>query len=441
MRTYRVLLRSSKTLVPDLAYLLHDEDHGEVAQRVALPLLRSFPTRPTSALLPVLDDLLMIGLRYFHTSSGVASFRDIVGKKSKSPSASVTARVRWWSAGAILDPDTFLPALSDDLARSESAIRSCAEFYQSLGVEPSPWLLERLTPPTMEVLVRRLGPTHGPEIPDGWVGPVAKTGWLISALITRLSESVDEQTERSLSDLVFDKDLTKWRLQLESALYAQRAARRDAGYDTPAPREVIEALDDGAPANAADLRGLVVDRLETIADETRTTNANLWRQFWNERNKEHEPRPKHEDACRDALLALLRPRLPDGCDAQPEGQYAAKRRADIRVASANWNVPVEIKKNSHSDLWRAVRNQLLPRYANDPATEGLGIYLVLWTGAGRTAPLEKGEQPKTPKELRERLLAVLTSEERRRTEVVVLDVTPPDALAGSPNQAPKISRK
>ena len=438
---YRVLIRRSKTLVPDLAYLAHCEEYGEVAQHAVLPLLRSFPTRPRKAHLHLLDDLLMSGLRHLDTGRGAASFREIIEKKLKRPSTSAVARVRWLSAGVVVDPDTFLQDLSHELARSEAAVRSCAEFYQALGVEPSPWLLKRLTPRTTEVLVRRLGPTHGPDIPNGRVGADAQTVWLISALIKRLSESADEQAEPSLSRLVSDDDLSVWRPRLESALHARRITRRDAGHAVPAPRDVIAALDDGRPATATDLRGLVVDRLETIAEEMRTTNANLWRQFWNEGRKEHESRPKHENACRDALLPLLRSRLPDGCDAQPEGQYAANRRADIRVAGGKWNVPVEIKKKGHADLWRAVRNQLLPRYANDPATEGLGIYLVLWMGEAYTAHLENGDQPKTPKELRERLLDSLEPEERRRAEVVVLDVTPPGTLDERPGQAPKISRK
>ena len=121
---------------------------------------------------------------------------------------------------------------------------------------------------------------------------------------------------------------------------------------------------------------------------------------------------------------MLAPRLPDGCDAQPEGQYASNRRSDIRVASGQWNIPIEIKKNSHRDVWRAVRNQLLPRYTTDPETEGLGIYLVLWFGPQLTA-VGEGRRPATPGELRDRLMANLVPEERRRAAIVVVDVTRP----------------
>ena len=165
----------------------------------------------------------------------------------------------------------------------------------------------------------------------------------------------------------------------------------------------------------------MLDRLERVTEELRTTNTNPWEQFWNEDTKT----PKHENSCRNALLQLLRPRLPNGCDGQPEGQYAAERRADIRITSGEWNVPIEIKKNSHRHIWSAVRSQLLPRYTNDPTTEGLGIYLVLWFGPQHTAPVATGPRPPTPGDLRDRLLASLTPEERRRAAVLVMDVTSP----------------
>lgn len=437
VRICRVLFKRGDTSISDLSYLAHSEDHMPVARRATLPLLRAFPTRATRAQLPLLDNLLLSALRYSDSDARTDSLRDIIESKSTSRSTSVGARTRWLSAGVILWPDMFLPELSEELSRSNASVRSCAEFYEPLRAEPPPWLFEGLTLQVIAVLVSRLGPVHGPDISDGRVKRRAGIRWFVSNLITRLSEFVEEQAELVLSRLVTDDDLQDWRPHLESAIHAQRIARRDAGYAAPAPREVIEALNDGPPATAADLRGLVVDRLETIAEEIRTTNANLWRQFWNE----DTGTPKHENACRDALLPLLRSRLPDGCDAQPEGQYAANRRADIRVASGEWNVPVEIKKNSHSDLWRAVANQLLSRYASDPATEGLGIYLVLWMEPTRTASLEKGDRPETPADLRERLLESLKPDERRRAEVVVLDVTPPPAPAGEPGQAPKISRK
>ena len=103
--------------------------------------------------------------------------------------------------------------------------------------------------------------------------------------------------------------------------------------------------------------------------------------------------PKHEDTCRDALLSDLRRVLPQEIDAQPEGQYANDKRSDIRVFFSGFNVPVEIKKNNHRDLWKAIKNQLIAKYTQDPNSNGYGIYLAFWFGRKYTQREPSGTQP------------------------------------------------
>ncbi len=84
-----------------------------------------------------------------------------------------------------------------------------------------------------------------------------------------------------------------------------------------------------------------------------------------------------EEACRDALLAALRPWLPEHVSVEPEVSQANRARADLEFASAGFKVPAEIKKNDHAELWSAIGKQLIPKYTLDPATGGgYGIYLV-----------------------------------------------------------------
>ena len=414
----RVLFAAGETSFPDLRQLARDKDHAEVARQATLPLLRAFPARASDSQLVLLDALLWSGLLHLATDGqNLASFRALVESKARQRSTTRIARVRWLASGLILDPERFQPELAKELRGSDKRVRSLARFCQPFGYER----LERLTPATLEFLIRTLGGHGDPPIADLTIRQVDGIALLLPRLITQLSQDPTRSATEALGRLAADDRLSKWRPSIEGALDAQRVVRRDAAFAPPAPDKLIAALRDGAPANAADLRELVVDRLQQISKEMRTTNANLWRQFWNEDTKS----PKHENACRDALLALLRPRLPEGCDAQPEGQHAANKRSDIRIATSDWSVPVEIKKNAHSEVWSAVRNQLLPRYTNDPATEGLGIYLVLWFGPEQTASVPAGRKPTTPDAMRDRLLADLTSEERRRAVVIVMDVTPP----------------
>ena len=434
----RALLKAGETCIPDFRRLADDDEHAVVARYSTIPLLDAFPARPKKQQLDLLDPLLLAALRYADTASERTELSALIEAKANRKSATATVRLLWLAAGIVLDPEKYVPVISRALGTAEARIRRVGTFFEPMGAGGLQWLREVLPVSTIAFLIRTLGRVQDPDIPDGRVKSDAGIPWLVSRLIEHLSNIPESSATGALRGLLGDAELASWRSQLESALGAQRVVRRDACYEAPTARRVLEVLDDGPPAGADDLRELVVDRLERIAGEIRTTNANLYRQFWNEDAGEsdkskHEDaggsdKSKHENACRDALLALLRARLPAGCDAQPEGQYAGNRRADITVSCGEWKVPVEIKKNRHSDLWRAVRNQLLPRYANDPATEGLGIYLVLWFGARVTAVAENG-RPGSPDDLREHLLAELTPAERRRAAVIVMDVTPPHGAA------------
>ena len=411
----RTLLRAGETVIPDFHSLANDADHHEIARRATVPLLRAFPVRAKSEQMRLLDELLWSGLNLPESTS----FRETLEGKLASRSMTAGQRTRWLAAGVAFDPRAFLPQLEQHTSGSESRIRGLIKFFSPSFRDALP--NNHLDSPAVEFLIGAIGGLFEPADPDGLVTIREEASDRVHQLISQFAASADREAGAALDRLAHRHDLSKWRPALTSARGAQRIVRRDANYAPPTPTQVIASLSNGPPAGASDLRALVLDRLARIADAMRTTNVNLWDQFWNE----DPEKPRHENACRNALLAMLRPQLPDGCDAQPEGQYAANRRADIRVASGEWSVPVEIKKNSHSNVWRAVRNQLLPRYANDPATEGLGIYLVLWFGPNLTAPVSQGPRPQTADELRERLLDNLTPEECRRAAVVVMDVTPP----------------
>lgn len=91
-------------------------------------------------------------------------------------------------------------------------------------------------------------------------------------------------------------------------------------------------------------------------------------------------------------------------------------------------MPIEIKKEDHRELWSAWRTQLRT-YRLDPASDGVGMYLVLWFGLKAKATPE-GERPSTPKQLFELLSAMVPKEHRFRVHVAVLDLS--IAMASSP---------
>ena len=419
----RGLLQAGERYLPDVYRLAREPTYAQLARKVTMPLLRAFPARAGADQHELLEGLLQSAL--VHCEQG--ALQEVIERKARLGSLTKTQRLYWLSAGLAIDPRHFGPLLSET-ADTDSTSRVLEQMFPSeTSVHHVPELIERLDPGAAEFLIREIG---GNNAPPSFEAPIS-VGWGrdtaigVENLITGLGRNPAPEATSALEQLAADRRLAPWRRHLEHARETQQVTRRDANYAPPTPAAVIAALRNGPPATSAELSALAIDRLNQLGREINATGTDLWQFFWNQDSHGRPTEPKPENPCRDAVLALLRPKLPEGCTAELETMHAGKRRADIGISYGKLKVPVEIKKNAHSDIWRTVRNQLLPRYTNDPATEGLGIYLVLWFGPQQTAPVPAGPRPQTPDELQDGLLAELTPEERRRAAVLVMDVTRP----------------
>ena len=202
------------------------------------------------------------------------------------------------------------------------------------------------------------------------------------------------------------------------------------GEATRDANERVAPLSDyaNAAANAGDLAALLFDELKALSLKIRDGNTSDWRQHWNVDPHNRPTTPKPEDACRDAVLSDLRERLGQlRIDAQPEGVYAEDKRSDIRVGFGGLNVPVEIKRSCHRDVWTAARSQLITKYTRDPGAAGHGIYLVLWFGDSEKCRPTKwwGWTPETAEDVRRNIQESLDDRDGRLISVCVVDVAMP----------------
>ena len=366
----------------------------DLQRETTLDVLRKFPTRAGLERLKTLDRLLWNALDYRDRSR----LLELVESKLALHSMEVSQQAHWLAAGFVAVPAAYTERLQEFVRGRVRRVRALAAFFGSGGSAA------RLPPPSYEecatalrILIALLGRAFAPAEMSGFVTLEMTASGKIDRLVRRLSSLPGKDALQALDGLVADPELTHWRDRLERARDQQRVLLRDAAYRHPDLDRFHGALADEEPANAGDLAALLLDRLEDIASTIRTANSDDWRQYWNENSYGRARKSKHEDSCRDALLSQLRTRLPDGVDAQPEGQYAGDRRSDIRVACAGFNVPVEIKKDSHRDVWNALRSQLIEQYTSDTETSGYGIYLVFWFGQGDLqAPPPRDPVPQRP---------------------------------------------
>jgi len=431
-------IRRGEDFPPGLSDLAATTGHDKLVHEVRLRLLRSFPVRGSSDRLPQLEGLLNSALCHALVNSDEVSLERLIEQKLSSKSMGVDRRVRWLAIDAALSPAPGLPRLNDFVGDNEVRVghladflRNQAEFVQWSGRDRvrSVWsiLSGSREPATLRVLIRMLGSFFVPTEWSGYISTAQGISAFLTDVIGQLASLPGSEAQEALSDLIEDARLASWRGHLERARERQCVICRDASYTHPTIGQVQRTLENHRPANASDLAALLDDRLADIRDDICGGSTDSWRDFWKEDSHDRPTEPRSENSCRNVILRALRERLPPEVDASREGSYVADTRADIRVACDGFNVPVEIKKNCHRDLWSALRTQLVGKYTTDPATSGHGIYLVLWFGAGATKTSPAGTRPATPVELQEQLEQELTVDESRLISVIVMDVTRPGA--------------
>lgn len=412
--------------------LAHSPDHARVARLATMPLLKQFPVRCASGQLSSLNHLLLAARRHCE----IDPLLELIDEKQADHRMSVAQRVHWLVAGLCIAPESYVGRLEDYAAGKERRIRFLAEAVTS-QFSISLDLKYRQCAPALRLLIRLIGTTFRPyslgdDCDEGvMVTPEMNAADQVRDCIDQLASLTTEDASRALESLSSDNDLRPWRSLLMDAAYRQKATRREAEFAYGDIAQVFETLANGPPANVADLAALTLEQLNEIARTIRDGNTSDWRQYWNVDRYNRPQNPRPEDACRDALLSDLRNRLIRLCvDVQPEGRYANDKRADIHVSCAGFNIPVEIKKSCHRDLWSAVRSQLIARYTIDPETEGHGIYLVFWFGDTehcRPTPPAIDTPPVTSLELEDRLVSTLSPDERRKIQIRVIDVSIPSS--------------
>ncbi len=400
-------------------WFLAKPKHAAVAQSVALKLLKAFPPRCRAEHLAELRRLLVAALK--HAREGLP---ELVRHKAGLSSMTAMQRVHWLCCGLGLEPANHREGLIKALTgRREYERILCAiglmdqQRLARVALDEGVLPVDDLDVESAAVLVEHLGTRWPPSSLSAGRSAVSTA---VERLIDHLASLSESAATDALERLAANALLERWQDRLRHAVGRQLETRREAEFQYATVEQVQKTLDGGNPANSTDLAALTTDHLRQLAESISRDNTSDWRQYWD--SLQEAPQPRHEDLCRDALLSDLRRLLPEGIDAQPEGRYAADRRADIRVSCKGFNVPVEIKKSTHRALWSAIGTQLT-EYAKDPGADGHGIYLVFWFSPEGCPRPPDGEKPQTPQQLEAQLQRTLAPEKARKIDVVVIDVS------------------
>ena len=431
---FRALLRDNPALVADvlqrsavlkletgvqpaveLRELAQAEDHSEVAEIVSLSVLEHFPKAEKDVVLLALCWALKAALERCDWSAVARVVEERLGRGGQGRAE----RACWLAAGYLVEPERYREDILG-LTEDEEGLKSLARFVAA-GRFPEDFT-RNFAVGDFEPLVVALGAAYRR------VGLTERAYWSTTNLIATLGDDPSAATTEALQALSRVADAESWEPAIADATERQARKRREREYTYSDIGQVVETLDNRSPANAADLAALVFDELKALSLKIRDGSTSDWRQHWNVDSHNRPTTPKPEDACRDAVLSDLEERLGRlGIDAQPEGVYAEDNRSDIRVSFAGFNVPVEIKRSFHPDVWTAVRSQLMAKYTRDPGAAGYGIYLVLWFGNTENCHPRKyeGWTPETAEDVRLRIEQSLDDRDGHLISVCVVDVEVP----------------
>ena len=422
-------LRKGAELLPDIYYLARQAENAPLASAVSIPLLRVFPIRCKVGQLGILSSLLQAAVLYGDRTQ----LLELIEAKLARTSMNASQRVYWLTAGLFVEPEVYGDRLESYVSGRSRRIHRLMEMTVERHALPRE-LRDMWGATILERLIRLIGP-YSVATPDtGEVYSVTlsmQADWSIHGFIDRLSEDSSDAARNALESLAEDDRLANWRSKLRDRLQQQKRLRREARFEHPSLEDVAEVLANRRPANAADLWALATDILGQLARDIRDGATSDWRQHWNLDQYNRAETPIPENGCRDRLLSDLEKALaPLAVEAAKEGSYADDKRSDIRVSvpgHPGYNVPIEIKRSCHRELWSAIHTQLIAKYTRDPGADGYGIYLVFWFGEAescRPTP-RSGPGPKSATELRQALLDSLSYLERRKISVCAIDVSKP----------------
>ncbi len=404
--------------------------------KLAVPrMFTVFPSRCSSQKIESLRLVLWSGI--LNNAMPKAALKRMISKRLNRKRMDLAQQAHWLGAGLFADRKTYLPILAEFLSTGEEIrLHHVVDFLVPTG-SPSLILrnMDEWNPDEIRQLIQIFGSRIHPPVFREQARVVSgeqKISRNFQSLFTHwigeLKKRTCDDARKNLDELLSDANLLAWRHEIILAQEEQARQHRATKDSDLSLEQIQKVINFGPPANSADLVGLTLDALEKLADQIRNGSTSAWRQYWDWDQKLRSPsNPKPENDCRDILLSHLSSKLEVyQVDAQPEGNYADDRRADIRISyGSGIAIPIEIKKNLHIDLWRGITEQLVPKYTRDPKSDGYGIYLVFWFGADRKymrVVSPDGDTPEEPNELKFLLERRLDPELRKRIHVVVIDV-------------------
>lgn len=416
-----------------------DEPRLKVVAEIMPVLLRSFPQAPV----PLLKIMLLNVVKF----GSIETIKPLVEQALKKRYREVGQRIMWLATGFILDQRAYQSQLKKQLNKSDDekwfARNILVPYAWQQGEEGSLISSIQYRKFVIEIL--------GSHFQNVSFRSDARTRWVsdqdeptvadeIRRILHAFAQDPSLEAAKALDELDKNPQLAHWRTDILYTTASQIRTAREARFTYPDVADVVSTLSNAEPANVSDLKALVIDALNEVAGEIRHGNTDGYKSFWNI-GGHGKATDAHvdENTARDRLLELLRPKLKHlDIVAEPEALYADEKRADIAIYCRGMKLPIEIKRDDHKQVWTAAENQLKKQYARDPASEGNGVFLVIWfDGKFNKKPPTSIKRPENAAGMKEALDFLVPEASSGLIDVVVIDASVPKEKQATKKPKPK----
>ena len=406
-------------LVPSEVYRLGRETRfARLAGRLSVDWLRRYPTLKFR----IQTELMECAL----DGASEDELRELLVDVGDRVHPDHSTRLLWLSAGYVVD-------LKDRRKALEDSAREHPDFIWSVRERIAPRDRERFDRISLEhlVFVVRAFGRAWPNVPTpsgvtiiGNRNP-SDASEFIRRVIHTIAGDPSPAATYALQALI-DGHAPSYMDTSRHALALQRRVRCDHEFSFPGIGELRAVARNGLPESIDDMRAWFADRIEEFRERIRGSDTNMREAYWSDTGE-----PRSEEFCRDRLIEHVSGPLPESIRFGPEARMPERKRADIAIARNAMKLPVEIKGQWERNVWNAVNDQLVDRYAVDWQAGDCGVYIVLWFGNVPRKNLPKHPdglpRPKTPDLLEEMLKARLPEALHSSIDIFVIDLSRPAA--------------
>ncbi|MBF0611553.1 MAG: hypothetical protein HQL55_10560, partial [Magnetococcales bacterium] len=415
-------LQTGRFDIPELDGLAEDDRWSPIAKQVTIPLLEECSNLSGNNL----QHLLIAGLRLAPQELLTITRHILDCSRTQIPGWNL-----WAGIALLLEPtcwERLKPGLQSEKNEFEflDFISNILFRNKQRGQTPIPH--NTISPSTIRYLAEHYC-DHWPFISD--LTDIDSEKWQISnklkSFINLITEEISEAATIELESLANNVNLLQWRNYLLHSLAQHQQKVAEETIVSMELSDIVNTISNKLPGSPGDLHALIMDHIRSIANELRNSSSDGYKAYWNTDSNNKPTFPKVEDNSRDRLLEALQTKfsaMPD-VHIEPEGRYAEDNRSDISIFFKTWKIPIEIKQESHVEIWNAANSQLITKYIRDPASGGYGIYLVFWYNGNklRKPPKERAIPHLTSaKELEIALQKGINNNYQNTCKVIVIDV-------------------